>query len=198
MAARFTGSRLRDYALSNTMSHVSSLITERLRAEPLTLAHFDEICLLHRDPAVMRTLSADGRPFPDDFTKRGLADAVGHWARNGFGLWAFYDKRSGRFVGRGGLKLYSIDGEDQVGLAYAVVLDQWGQGYATEIGEASLRVGFEELGLPQVSTWTLPINKASQRVMEKLGFRYKRDITFAGLPHRYYRLMASDWREART
>ena len=30
--------------------------------------------------------------------------------------------------------------------------------------------------------------------MEKLGFRYETDIVFAGLPHRLYRLTATDWR----
>ena len=35
-------------------------------------------------------------------------------------------------------------------------------------------------------------NLASQRVMEKLGFRYERDFEFAGLVHRFYRLVA-EW-----
>ena len=58
---------------------------------------------------------------------------------------------------------------------------------------ASLRIGFEQLALPEVASWTLPFNVASQRVMEKLGFHYKTDIVFAGQPHRLYRLTAIDW-----
>jgi hypothetical protein len=30
--------------------------------------------------------------------------------------------------------------------------------------------------------------------MEKLGFRYNRDFEFAGLGHRFYRLVAGEWR----
>lgn len=41
---------------------------------------------------------------------------------------------------------------------------------------------------------TLPINLASLRVMEKLGFRCERDFQFAGLGHRLCRLVAGDWR----
>ena len=129
---------------------------------------------------------------------RGLAEADEHWCRHGFGFWAFRDKESGRFVGRAGLKLYRIGDGDRVGLAYAVVSDLWRLGYATEMAAASLRVGFDELGLPEIASWTLPINHASQRVMEKLGFRYEHDFVFAGLPHRFYRLSAPDRRTKET
>jgi hypothetical protein len=30
--------------------------------------------------------------------------------------------------------------------------------------------------------------------MEKLGLRYERDFEFAGLVHRFFRLVAADWR----
>ena len=47
---------------------------------------------------------------------------------------------------------------------------------------------------PEIGSWTLPTNLASQRVMEKLGFRYERDFEFAGLRHRFYRLVAGEWK----
>jgi ribosomal-protein-alanine N-acetyltransferase len=71
--------------------------------------------------------------------------------------------------------------------------DYWNRGFATEIAQVSLDVGFERLGLAEIGSWTLPINLVSQRVMEKLGFRYERDFEFAGLPHRFYRLVAAEW-----
>jgi RimJ/RimL family protein N-acetyltransferase len=45
----------------------------------------------------------------------------------------------------------------------------------------------------EIWSWALPGNLASQRVMEKLGFQYERDFEFAGLLHRFYRLVAADW-----
>ena len=62
------------------------------------------------------------------------------------------------------------------------------------MAEAGLDVGFGRLGLPEIGAWTLPTNLASQRVMEKLGFRYERDVQFAGLLHRCYRLAAEEWK----
>lgn len=117
-----------------------------------------------------------------------------HWNQHGFGLWVFCGKSDGIFIGRGALKKYRIDGGEVVGLAYAVVSDAWNQGFAMEMAEASLDVGFGQLGFPEIASWTLPVNLASQRVMDKLGFKYERDFTFAGLEHRFYRLAAGEWK----
>jgi RimJ/RimL family protein N-acetyltransferase len=102
-------------------------------------------------------------------------------------------RASGQFIGRGGLKSHQIDGREVIGLAYTVMPDYWNRGFATEIAQASLDVGFGHLGFPEIDSWTLPVNLASRRVMEKLGFRYERDFEFAGLPHRFYRLAKGDW-----
>jgi RimJ/RimL family protein N-acetyltransferase len=36
--------------------------------------------------------------------------------------------------------------------------------------------------------YTLDSNRRSQRVLEKLGFGFERNVEHAGLPHRLYRL----------
>ena len=119
--------------------------------------------------------------------------AVEHWRQYGFGYWVFHLKKDGRFVGRGGLTTYQMDGEAVVGLGYAIMPDYWNQGFATEIAAASLEVGFGHLGLAEVWSWALPDNRASQRVMEKLGFQYERDFDFAGMLHRFYRVVKEEW-----
>ena len=42
--------------------------------------------------------------------------------------------------------------------------------------------------------FTLPTNRASQHVMEKVGFRYERDGLYKNLPHVFYRLTVEQWR----
>ena len=167
--------------------------TPRLVAQRISAADFPDIHRLHTDPKVMNTLSADGKPLSEETTRDQMHRAVEHWEQHGFGFWVFRHKADGQFVGRGGLKIYEIDGRDVVGLAYAVVSECWNEGFATEMSKASLEVGFGRLGFEEIASWTLPTNVASQRVMEKLGFRYERDFEFAGLVHRFYRLSARDW-----
>ena len=179
------------------MASTETLRTDRLVAAPLRREDFADLRRLHGDPRVMATLSADGRPLPEEETRRALQRHLDHWERHRFGLWAFRDRADGRFVGYCGLKHTEVDGKDEIELAYAVLADAWGQGLATEMAEAALRVGFERLGLPEVVCFTLTTNRASQRVMEKAGFAYEREIVHASLPHVLYRLTAGEWRSAR-
>ena len=172
--------------------------TERLLAERLSWEHLDEIRCLHGDPRVMRTLSADGNVLSDEQTMKSLCRGVEHWDREGFGLWVLRDRRTNQFVGRAGLMRYVIEDKPEVGLAYAVLSDFWNRGLATEASLAILDIGFGRLGFTEIASWALPANGASQRVMEKLGFRFVRDIVFAGLPHRYYRLGVAEWQQERS
>ena len=66
---------------------------------------------------------------------------------------------------------------------------------ATVMAGAILTVAFEQLGMAEVVCFTLTTNRASQRVMEKVGFEYERDIVHAGLPHVFYRITASEWKK---
>ena len=61
------------------------------------------------------------------------------------------------------------------------------------MAQASLEIGYGRLGFAEICSRTLPMNLASQRVREKLGFRHERDFEFAGLRHRFYWLVAHDW-----
>ena len=148
---------------------IATLTTARLLAEAITPLHFHDLHRLLSDPQVMKTLSADGKPLSEEATREQIEQNIDHWQQHGFGLWVFHRKSDGVFIGRGGLKTYQIDGKDVIGLAYAVMPDYWNRGFATEMAQASLEVGFEHLGFSEIGSWTLPVNLASQRVMEKLG-----------------------------
>lgn len=169
-------------------THIETVTTPRMRCERIRESHFDDVSLLHRDPDVMRTLSRDGEILDDEKTREGLVRQSQHWDDHGFGFWMFYDDETGAFIGRGGLSRYEVDGQTEIGLAYAVVSPLWNRGYATEMTEASLRIGFEELGFKNIGSWTLPTNHTSQYVMEKCGFAFEWDFIFAELPHRFYRV----------
>lgn len=128
------------------------LIAERLRAEDL-----DALFCMHHDARVMVTL---GGLRSDDETRRFLRDNLDHWDQHGYGLWMFRDKGVRQLIGRGGLWNVNVGGNDEVGLAYALRAQCWGQGLATEMAGAILTVGFEHLGLTEVVAFTLPTNWA--------------------------------------
>ncbi|MBI3185964.1 MAG: GNAT family N-acetyltransferase [Myxococcales bacterium] len=172
---------------------VSSFETKRLCAEPLAAHHLAALrAKLYEDPRVMATLG--GRVLSEVETGAMLARGLEHWERHGFGTYVFFAREDGRFVGRGGLHRYLLEGEEEVGLLYHLAAAEWGRGLASKIAEACLRVGFEVLGLRSIMSWTQPQNGASRRVMEKCGLSFEREGEFAGLPHLFFRISEPQWR----
>ena len=161
------------------------LTSARLRGEATAPTHAEALCALLGDPRVGRWLG--GTATAAEVHARIVRDRAA-WARDGFGLWTFFDRATGEPVGRGGLMPAAVDGDSTVEVAWAVRPERWGEGLATEIGSVSLEVAFRALRLPEVVAFTLPDNVASRRVMEKLGMSYDGHTTHAGLPHVLYRV----------
>ncbi len=80
------------------------------------------------------------------------------------------DKRSNQMVGDSLLYIRSIHSR-QGEIGWGVVSSHTGQGFATEIGLAMLRLGFDTLGLHRVFAQCRVENLASRRIMTKLGMR---------------------------
>lgn len=162
-----------------------SLTTERLVGARLRAEDFDALCAMHRDPAVMATL---GGVRTDERTRAFLAENLQHWTEHGFGLWIFRARTTGAFVGRGGLRHVVLEGQSEVEVTYALAREAWGKGFATEIATAALDVAFRQLALRDLVAFAIPENVASRRVMEKVGFRYERDIVHQDQRHVLYRI----------
>jgi RimJ/RimL family protein N-acetyltransferase len=172
------------------MNTVDVIRTDRLAGERLRPEHHSDFCRLYSDPLVTATL---GGLRSNEEARSFLQNNLEHWKRHGFGLWMFHDPTTeGRFVGRAGLRHVQVGGNDEVELSYALMPEYWGRGLATEMARACVVVGFEQLGLADVVAFTLTTNRASQRVMQKIGFTYEREITHASLPHVLYRLCRAE------
>jgi len=162
-----------------------------MRGEPVGPQHREGLIALLGDPRVGATLG--GVATPDDVDAQ-IASMARHWADRGFGWYAFHDRGSGALVARGGPHATHVAGRDEVEIGWTVDPDRWGQGLATELGAASVAHAFGPLGLAEVVSFTLIENRASRRVMEKLGFAYEGETEYAGLPHVLYRLSAASAR----
>jgi [ribosomal protein S5]-alanine N-acetyltransferase len=161
--------------------------TPRMVLERVTLDQAPEHLRLLLDPRVSATLWPRRASPTEAEILDGLAAKVEHWERHGFGMWLLRDRQTGEMVGRGGLQYTYTAGLNDVEAGWAVVPERWGQGFATELAQASVEVGFEQLDLLQIIAFALPTNIGSRRVMEKAGFQFERDVMHAGLPHVLYR-----------
>jgi len=141
---------------------------------------------LFTDPEVARWLSPPPRePFGDADADRILKHDLRHWEIYGFGPWALYSRDDGGFVGRAGLVWTKIERRPMVELPWAVLPELQRRGFATEAARAALGVALG-LGLGPLVSLTLPGNRASRGVMQKVGLTYEREVHHAGLPHVLY------------
>jgi [ribosomal protein S5]-alanine N-acetyltransferase len=165
------------------MAFPDSFTTDRLRAERLSEAHWDAIRALHAHPVHMALL---GGPRTEDATRAYMDRNLRHWDRYGFGLWILRDMHD-EIIGRGAIRHLDVEGTDEVELGYGFYPAYWGRGLATEIAKKFLQLGLTELRLPTMVAITRHANVGSQRVLEKIGLVYERDILEEGVPHLLYR-----------
>lgn len=145
------------------------------------------------DADVMRYLPG-GAPLPMERVLMMLDRVRAHWGTHGFGLWAVTTREDHKLIGHCGLQRLP-DGPD-VELAYAIARPYWGRGLVTEAARASLRFGFERVGLDHVIALAVPENAASRRVMEKVGMTYTGMTSYYGTDLARYRLRRDEYQQA--
>lgn len=101
---------------------------------------------------------------------------------NGFCFWAVERKSDGAFIGYCGFKLARDEGapiEGEVEIGWRLREDAQGQGYVTEAASACLDWAWANLDVERVISITVPANRASWSVMERLGMARRPDLDFA-------------------
>ena len=83
------------------------------------------------------------------------------------GVWRASRRDTGAFVGWFSLKYCGRSSDIEIG--YRLVPEAWGQGFATEGAAAMRDYGFDDVGLSRIIGVTHPGNRASQRVLTKIG-----------------------------
>lgn len=170
---------------------IEAVRTPRLVGRRPVFRDADELHPVLADQRVARWLSAGGAPWTLSQVRSLLVKDVDHWKRHGWGPWVVRDAATGKALGRVGAERTTVAGAEEVEVAWFISADRWGEGLATEMAAEAVRVAFEEVGLPDLVSFTLHGNAPSRRVMERLGFAYERDVEHAGLPHVLYRRLSS-------
>lgn len=174
--------------MARIRSDLDSFSTLRLLAERVTAAHWLDLRRMDQNEPFMALL---GGVRDSAGTAAYLEMNVKHWAGHGFGMWMLRDAATAAVIGRAILRHLDVEGVDEIEVGYGFMPEYWGRGLATEIAQACIRIGFDQLRLPSLVAITTPANLASQRVMTKAGLAYERDIVHAGAPHVLFRIQCS-------
>lgn len=167
------------------------LTTARLRLEPIDDHHFDGLHAMNRQPEVMRYLG--GEPEAPEQTRKMIEVVKGRWAQYGFSWWAFIERETGRLVGAGCIQHLGRDPANPLEIGWRMVPERWGRGLASEAAGAMADCAFDTLEAPTLTAVCLPDNKGSQRVMERLGLRYRGLEQWYEQPHAAWDMTRADW-----
>lgn len=155
-------------AIDLTSSSPISLETPRLTLRPWLDRDRAPFARMSADPQVMAHLLPFASPEAvDAWIDRQQA----HLRTRGFCFWAIESKADGAFIGAAGLLRVGYEAHFTPAVEVGWRLDRrfWGQGYAPEAAACAIRFGFEHVELHEIVANTVPANRNSRRVMEKLG-----------------------------
>jgi len=177
------------------------LHTQRLRLRLWRDDDLGPFAALNADPAVVEYLGgASTRAQSDALAERIRA----HFEREGFGLWAVEIPKVATFAGFVGLSVppFKAHFTPCVEVGWRLARACWGVGYATEGARAAISFGFEQLHLKEIVSFTVPANRRSRAVMERIGMQrdLQGDFDHPGLPeehplrrHVLYRISDQSW-----
>jgi RimJ/RimL family protein N-acetyltransferase len=170
----------------------------RLVLRPPEPSDAAELAAINGDPEVMRHFAAAMNRAESDAW---LARLIAHHAEHGFGFWSVLRQDAPGLVGIVGLMRVGFEARftPAVEIGWRTARAHQRRGYAEEASRLALAAGFGPLGLEEIVAWTIPVNEASWRMMEKLGMSPDGDFEHPRLPeghpmrrHLLYRIARPD------
>lgn len=159
--------------MTDTILTTERLIIRNWREEDRDLFHE-----INSDPDVMeffprrRNRAESDELF--DYLKNMITDT-------GLGFYALELKATGETLGFCGIMRTAHepaipDGTVEIG--WRLAKRHWGAGYVSEAATALLKHGFENHGLTEIVAFTVPQNRRSRAVMERIGMTHRPDRDF--------------------
>jgi len=143
--------------------------TDRLLLREITLSDKEEMFRLHSHPDVQK-FTGEALIESVEEMSRAIQKRTKDYKKYGYGRWATFLKGDMQFIGWAGLAY--LPEFDEIDIGYRFLPQFWGKGFATEASAAILTYGFVTLGLDRIIAIAMKENKASIRVMEKVGMEF--------------------------
>ncbi len=152
-------------ALSN---RPPELVTERLVLRELRPSDAAAVAAGAGDRRVAAFLIQVPSPYPIALARRWVAHRIEWWDQGrGVTLAVTLRDAPDMLLGTVSLRRYARDRRAELG--YWLAQPAWGHGFATEAAQAMVDFGFSGLGLARIYAQVLADNRASLRVLDKLG-----------------------------
>ena len=150
-------------AKDTRFSELPVIETERLLLRPLEMGDAEDIFEWVSDPQVTAYLFWQAHQSIED-----SRDFIAWVTSDDFACWGIVLTENGKVIGN--CFLHNVNFEHKrAEIAFNIGRQYWRKGYATETAQAIIRFGFESWRLNRIEGTCMVENRASGRVMEKVG-----------------------------
>ncbi len=173
---------------------IPTITTSRLVLRPFTEEDAVPLHAILAEKDFLRYFPNPVSP-PLDRVEKYITQQLKHWQEHEFGRWAVELRQESGLIGWNGLQY--LPDTDEIEIGYILAKQHWNQGLTTEGARAGLRFAFEELGLEQLVGIVHPENRASQRVLEKLGMRFTNRAVYFGMEAFRYAIKPEEFEKSK-
>ena len=168
--------------------------TEHTRLRPFCEADIDALFQITNQKDIFKYFP-NPAPWTREKTGKFIASQLTHWEQHSFGWWGVDSLEQSELIGWNGLQYLPDTNEIEVG--YLISESFRGRGWTTEGTIASLKFGFEVIGLESIIAIVHPENIPSQHVALKSGLSLVDRNNYFGMDCFRYRINSKTFQSRR-
>lgn len=170
--------------LKKQLTENNSYETERLIIRPMNLEDKEVIFELYNSPKFIKYIGNRNIKTIADAENYIKDKFLPQFEKLGFGNYMVIVKDGNKKIG--GVGIFEREGLEVVDIGFSLLEEFEGKGYAYEAAQKVMSVGMNQFGLKKISAITSKDNFSSQKLIEKLGLKFKKYVT---LPNEEEELM---------
>lgn len=134
----------------------------------------------------LKYLGIDISKSPDELATEWIERQLERYETSGLGHLAITLKGTREFIGVGGIIPRTIENNPEFEIAYSLLPQYWGNGFATELAQTMKNFGFDQLGLSRMISLIAIGNSSSVQVAKRNGMQFEKRRKFLGMEVEVY------------
>lgn len=166
--------------------------SSRLLFLKISMSDFPLWLEFHSDPRTS-VHWIDNYESPEKECEKWYQKQFARYDHNNGGMNALIEKVTGKLVGHAGLLIQTVDGSQELEIAYSLLPAFWNKGYASEAAKKCRDFAFENNLAPSLISIISSTNLASEKVALKNSMQKQKETVYNSNRVNIFRISMADW-----
>lgn len=167
--------------------------TERLLFRKLEHSDFDKWLNLFEDENTAKMLGMDEFKSANECCEKWFEWTFSRYEQNLGGQNVLISKESNQLVGQCGLLVREVENKFEIEIAYSILQEHRGKGYAIESAEKCKDFAFSNNFHDRLVSIIIPENKSSKNVAIKNGMKFIKQINYNNKKMELFQITKNEW-----